>query len=194
MKKQPLFVLVIVGALLLIFVYVGYASIQSLFRKTPVVAVPPVTKVEQQTQIQYKNSSYRIEGSDVQLSNGYAETEATPGSLSKITTRYFGNEAIGDLNGDGVADVAFLLTQETGGSGTFFYLVAALKTQAGYQGSEAYFLGDRIAPQTTEYKDGVITVNYADRKEGVSFAEQPTEGKSIRLSLSTSTMKFVEVK
>jgi len=45
--------------------------------------------------------------------------------------QYFGNEATGDLNGDGQADKAFLVTQDPGGSGTFYYVIAALKTAAG---------------------------------------------------------------
>ena len=81
----------------------------------------------------------------------------------RIVTRYFGNEVTGDLNGDGRDDVAFLLTQETGGSGTFFYVVAALDLPGGLVGTEGLFLGDRIAPQTTELRpDGVVVVNYAD--------------------------------
>src|SRR3989338_11545365 len=68
-----------------------------------------------------KNAEYVIDGQRVKLTNGVAETEAAPGSASKITTRYFGNEVRSDMNGDGREDIAFLLTQETGGSGTFFY-------------------------------------------------------------------------
>ena len=94
-----------------------------------------------------KNAEYIIDGQRVKLVNGVAEMEAAPGSASKITTRYFGNEVRSDMNGDGREDIAFLLTQQTGGSGTFFYAVAALKRGDRYIGSKAVLLGDRIAPQ-----------------------------------------------
>jgi len=66
-----------------------------------------------------KNCEYAVDGKNVKLTNGYNEQETTPDSASKIITRYFGNETTGDFNGDGLSDVAFLLTQELGGSGLF---------------------------------------------------------------------------
>jgi hypothetical protein len=120
--------------------------------------------------------SYLINGETVLLKNGISEAEVTPGSSSKIVTRYFGNGASGDLNGDQRDDVAFLLTQNTGGSGTFFYIVAALKTDYGYTGTNAILLGDRIAPQSTSIENGEIVVNYADRKPDEPFTTPPTVG------------------
>ena len=132
----------------------------------------------------YKNATYLIEGSFVTLTDGFFEIESAPGSATKITTRSFGNEAIGDLNGDGKNDVAFLLTQDAGGSGTFFYVVAALQTAAEVEGTNAIFLGDRIAPQTTSIENGIITVNYADRNPGESFDIQPSLGISKYLKIT----------
>jgi len=141
----------------------------------------------------YKNISYVIEGQSVMLVNGLSEKEVAPGSASKIVTRYFGNEVRHDLDGDGREDVAFLLTQETGGSGTFYYLVAALNKETGYVGSQALLLGDRIAPQTTEVGEGKgIVVNYADRAPGESFAVRPSIGKSLRVLLDPNTLRFGE--
>ena len=42
-------------------------------------------------------------------------------------------------------------------------------------------MGDRIAPQTTEFRDGEVIVNYAERKEEWSFAKGPSMGKSMYL-------------
>src|SRR3989344_8679846 len=142
-----------------------------------------------------KNAEYVIDGQRVKLVNGVAEMEAAPGSASKITTRYFGNEVRSDMNGDGREDVAFLLTQETGGSGTFFYVVAALNTENGYIGSEAILLGDRIAPQTTELSQNpnhqnVIVVNYADRASGEAMTVAPSVSKSVWLKLDPAAMQF----
>ncbi len=142
----------------------------------------------------YKDALYTIAGEKVRLKDGVSISPTAPGSATSITTKYFGNEVGADFNGDGKEDVAFLLTQNTGGSGTFYYVVAALNTERGYVGSEGIFLGDRIAPQTTELKDNnVIVVNYAERKPGESFAEQPSIGKSIWLKLDPATLQFGEV-
>ncbi len=131
-----------------------------------------------------KDATYSIDGQSVTLIDGKAEVEAAPGSASKITTTYFGNEAMGDLNGDGKPDTAFILTQSTGGTGTFYYAVVALKTDSGYQGTNAVLLGDRIAPQTTEIKDGKVIVNYADRKAGEPMTASPSVGVSKYLKVS----------
>jgi heat shock protein HslJ len=135
-----------------------------------------------------------LAGQRVELANGAAEAEAAPGSASKIRTRYFGNEAHHDLNGDGREDVVFLLTQETGGSGVFYYVVTALATEQGFVGSEGALLGDRVAPQTLEIgADDIVTVTYADRAPGESFAVAPSQGKTIRLLLDADTLQFGEV-
>lgn len=140
----------------------------------------------------YKDTTYTIEEEQVTLVNGEAIVDVAPGSATKITTRVFGNEAEGDLNGDGVSDIAFLLTQDTGGSGTFYYVVAALKTDAGYQGTNAVFLGDRIAPQSTEVRGGEVIVNYADRKLGEALTVSPSVGISKYFKVMGTTLVEVE--
>ncbi|KND51433.1 MAG: hypothetical protein ABA06_03960 [Parcubacteria bacterium C7867-001] len=144
---------------------------------------------------EYTDAAYRIDGVSVQLTDGFAEVEAAPGSASKITTRYFGNEYRTDVNEDGREDVVFLLTQETGGSGVFFYVVAALNTERGYIGSDGYLLGDRIAPQpigmspNPRHKN-VIVANYADRAAGEPMTTQPSIGKSVYLKLDPASMQW----
>ncbi|MCE9541858.1 META domain-containing protein [Candidatus Kaiserbacteria bacterium] len=142
----------------------------------------------------YKDAEYVIDGQRVRLTDGKSETEAAPGSASKIVTTYFGNEVKKDIDGDGRDDVVFLLTQNTGGSGTFFYVVAALNTPRGYVGSSATLLGDRVAPQTTESGSGAtIIVNYADRAPGEPFTARPSMGKSMYLLFDAKSMQFGEV-
>lgn len=138
----------------------------------------------------YKNTTYTIEGQSVTLVDGYAETAAAPGAAAMVITKYFGNEATGDLNGDGAPDVAFLITQDPGGTGTFFYVVAAVKTAEGYRGTDAVFLGDRIAPQTTEIREGKLIVNYAERAPGEPMTARPSVGKSLYLKLDPATLQF----
>ncbi len=126
----------------------------------------------------YKNGTYIINGASIRLANGRAEAEIAPGSASKLITQYFGNAASGDFNGDGTADIAFILTQSGGGSGTFYYSVVALKTPDGYIGTNAILLGDRISPQTTEVRGGEIIVNYADRMPGEPMTARTSLGVS----------------
>jgi hypothetical protein len=142
--------------------------------------------------IDYKNATYLIESQSVTLTNGRAESTSAPGSASKTVTQYFGNEVKGDLNGDGLPDVAFIITQNSGGSGTFYYAVAALKTKTGYRGSNAVLLGDRIAPQSTEIKNGQLIVNYADRKAREPMTVKPSVSISKYLKIQGASL--IEVK
>ena len=74
-----------------------------------------------------ENATYPVE----QAKNGHAalldgeyRQEIAPGSASEIIVRVVGF-TFGDLDGDGVQDAAILLTVDSGGSGTFYYLYAA---------------------------------------------------------------------
>lgn len=100
----------------------------------------------------------------------------------------FGNSASGDIDGDSVPDEVFLYTKDDGGSGTFFYVVAALKRDGGYLGTNPIFLGDRIAPQTTEIRSGKIIVNYAIRNPTDPMTTAPSIGTSMYLTISGSTL------
>jgi len=120
-----------------------------------------------------QNAVYSVDGQLIILKNGLSNDTATG-----LKTQYFGNEATGDLNSDGRDDVAFMLTQDGGGSGTFFYLTAALAVNYAYQGLNAVLLGDRIAPQNVQIKDGEITVNYADRAKDEPMTTAPSTGVS----------------
>ena len=142
-----------------------------------------------------ENAAYMLNGMHVELKNGQAEVEAAPGSASKIVTKIFGNELKTDLNGDGREDVAFILVQSSGGSGTFYYAVAALNTKDGWMGSDGYLLGDRIAPQATTLspnpkQKGVIVFNYAERGVHEPMTTPPSIGKSVYLKLDPQTMQW----
>jgi len=142
--------------------------------------------------VDYKNATYIIEGQSVTLINGKAEAPTAPGSVSKIVTQYFGNESFGDLTNDGVPDIAFILTQDSGGSGTFYYAVAAIRTASGYKGTNAILLGDRIAPQTTQIEYGEAVFNYADRATGEPMTAQPSVGVSKYLKVEGLTLEEVK--
>ncbi len=182
----------IIGLVVLIVVLVGgfYALNAYIYNEK---------QVDEGVSLDPKDGRYIISGEFVQLVDGVSETAIAQGSASTMKTQYFGNEARGDLDGDGDEDVVFLITQEGGGSGTFFYLVGAIKEEKGYRGTNAVLIGDRIAPQTTEYRDlsgqvgGQIIVNYAERAPGEPMTVQPSMGKSLYLKYDPESMSFGEL-
>jgi hypothetical protein len=131
-----------------------------------------------------QNATYMIDGQPVTLVNGVSEVEAAPGSATKTTTRYFGNEARGDLNGDGQEDLAYLITYDGGGSGLFYFVAAAIKGADGYKITNPFLVGDRVAPQTTEIVSGELRVNYATRGQGEPMTAQPSVGVTMRLKVT----------
>lgn len=142
-----------------------------------------------------KNATYTFDGVSVTLIDGFSEVEVVEGSATKETTQYFGNEVKTDLNNDGREDTVFLVARNTGGTGTFFYAVASLNTEEGWKGSQAFLLGDRIAPQTTEVSnnpshENVVVVNYLEHGLNQTMSEQPSVGKSVWLKLDVESMSF----
>ncbi len=133
-----------------------------------------------------KNATYVIDGQSVTLVNGISEVESAPGSSSKTTTRYFGNEAYGDVDGDDDNDAAFLITQDGGGTGLFYYVVVALRTPKGYQLTNTFFVGDRIAPQSTEIQEDAkeLHVNFAERRKGEPMSAEPSVGAVLLLKVT----------
>ena len=133
----------------------------------------------------YKTAYYVINGERVTLGEGGVE--------------YFGNEIRADFDDDGQDDdVAFLITSQPGGSGTFYYAVAAINTDEGYLGSSAYFLGDRIAPQSTTGSENpahvnVVAFNFTERAPGEPMSAAPSLGKSVLLKFDLASMQFGEV-
>ncbi|MEY4747045.1 MAG: hypothetical protein RLZZ416_94 [Candidatus Parcubacteria bacterium] len=181
--KNPVYrvltILLIIAALALAWVQVVTDKVSETIR---ILMVHP-------SAADYKNTTFTIEGQKVRLVDGTA-------AGGDVMTRYFGNNLKTDLNGDDIPDLAFLLTQERGGSGTFFYVVAAVQKPDGtYIGSDGYLLGDRIAPQNLDESQNlrqknVIVVNYADRAPEEPMSAQPSVGKSVYLKLDSATMQW----
>jgi hypothetical protein len=153
----------------------------------PAGGLPPSTAPASEV-ARLRNASFQVEGLPVTLADGVSETAAAPGSAARVVTRYFGNEATGDLDGDGVADAAFLITQTRGGSGTFFYVVAAVANAGGYAGTNAVLLGDRVAPQSVRVSDRALVVTYAERGPGAAMTDRPSVGVSKTLRLVGTTL------
>ncbi|MFZ5571822.1 MAG: hypothetical protein ACOZF0_15585 [Thermodesulfobacteriota bacterium] len=137
-------------------------------------------------------ATYHIENRAVKLSNGRAEQAGVPGSAAKIITEVYGAPVSGDLNGDGLDDAALFLVQTSGGSGTFYYVAAAIADNGRVQGTPAVFLGDRVAPKTLSIRNGVVIVSYTDRGPGQSMAVSPAIGRTRYLTLEEGRLKAVK--
>lgn len=138
------------------------------------------------------DGTYTISGMKFTLQNGFSEV-ADIGIAAKTITRYFGKDAIGDVNNDGRKDRAFLITQEFGGNDKFFYLVALLDTPSGKVGTQALYLGELIVPQRISIDSkGIVLINYLDRNEGQSFTDPASVKKSLSLRFNAETLRFAE--
>ena len=110
------------------------------------------------------NATYLIEGRAVHLIDGSREVAAALGSATKIRTAVLGQPVYGDIDGDGDKDAALLLTHDPGGSGTFYYVAAAISLNGRYQATNTVLLGDRIAPMDITIRSGTVVVKFADRR------------------------------
>jgi ABC-type nickel/cobalt efflux system permease component RcnA len=86
-------------------------------------------ELKQKAVLDPQNATYIIEDQEITLINGASEEE--------LITQYFGNEVRGDFNNDGVEDTAFLLVQDGGGSGAFYYVAAVLGSVDDSKGTNA---------------------------------------------------------
>jgi len=120
------------------------------------------------------NTRFNINQSDIQLVNGYAEKSAAASYSNKITTQVWGAPKVADLNADGQQDAVLVLSQNTGGSGTFYYLVVAIRDGNIYKGGKGLLLGDRIQPQDIRVADNRVTVEFLDRLENAPYTTSPT--------------------
>jgi len=142
---------------------------------TPAVNDTPDAKV--MAPVRAEDSVYVIDGEPVTFREGKFFTD-TPGTGAQPDIHFFGPLATGDLNGDGTPDAAVIIVKDAGGSGTFYYVAAALNYGGEYRGTSAIKIGDRIAPQNIAITDGMITANYADRKPGQPMTAKPSVGVS----------------
>jgi hypothetical protein len=119
------------------------------------------------------NTSYFLENAWIKLENGRAAWQTAPGSASDTRVELWGDAVHGDVTFDGDTDALIFLLYEGGGSGTFFYLAAALSEKGQYRGTNAIWLGDRIGPPAARVRNGVITVEYLDRRPDEPMTAAP---------------------
>jgi len=138
------------------------------------------------------NATYTIEGSEIRLAGGCSQLQTAPGSAMRTRTLAFGNPVYGDLDGDGDEDAAVILVQDPGGSGTFYYIGAALGVKGGYRGTNAVLLGDRVTPLKVDIRNGVIFIDYRDRRPEEPMAIPPSIGNSAYLTLKSGNLTAIK--
>ena len=127
------------------------------------------------------NTSYWIEGHLVGLVAGRCERPAAPGSASMTRTAVWGAPVFGDLDNDGKEDAALFLVDDPGGSGTFYYVAAAVSVDGAYRGTHAVPVGDRIGPRSIDIRNGTIVVGFTARRPGEPMSAAPSVNRTMRL-------------
>ncbi len=176
---------IVVGLLMLVIVFSWWQIIELSILKNYVLSIGDISprlanKTITMISMDPLNATYSIDGKQITLKNGMAEETAVPGSVTKSVTRVFGAPQKGDLDGDGIDDYAMLISQDGGGSGVFYYVAVGLTDPNSRKvlGTNSIYLGDRIAPQNISVSNGVILVNYAERRVGEPMTTQPSVGVS----------------
>ena len=132
--------------------------------------------------------TFTFDDETVTLLNGRAESSDTVGLVT--TTELLKEKAYGDINGDGKNDVVVLVSRSGGGSGVFIYAVAYVSGPVSYKGTNAIFLGDRVAPQSVSITNSAAIVRYLDRKVDEPYSAEPTV--SVTKQLVYKNGEFVE--
>lgn len=119
-------------------------------------------------------ASYEIGGECVSLSGGVAVRPVAPDSATRVRTWIWDTPVFGDLDADGDDDAIVWLVHDSGGSGTFHYVAAAIREGGGYRGTRAVRLGDRIAPAGLFIEHRVAGARFLDRRPREPMAAAPT--------------------
>lgn len=95
------------------------------------------------------------------ISNNYPtiSTASVIKSVPSAPKKYFGLEARGDINSDGVDDIAFIIKRKDEVRGDLYYLSASLGVDDGYEGLNLIFLGNGEIPYQIIIEEGVIGVD-----------------------------------
>lgn len=102
--------------------------------------------------------------------------------------------AFGDLDGDGVADGVAVLVENSGGSGSFFYLAGLLNRDGQPENVATTLLGDRVRVESIGIHDGLVELvaaTFADDdpmccpSQRTRFVYELVDGDWVELSAET---------
>jgi uncharacterized protein len=120
--------------------------------------------------IDYKNAIYRVDDRDVTLLEGQHTQSAAADSAAQEITHIVEPPAhvAGKLGGRNA--VAVFLSEQGGGSGTFYYVALAFDDGRG----TTFKVGDRIQPVSIAINGDDLVVGYLDRNADEPMAVPPT--------------------
>lgn len=133
---------------------------------------------EQGTTFDFGNHMYTIDDKEVSFVQGLVVNKDT---LSSHQAQVSEKRVSPSQN-----RAAAILIDQPGGSGTFYYLVAAMKKDGKETFSAPVLLGDRIKVASVIVDDpgmennGVVTVKYLDRLESEPMSAQPSIEKVLK--------------
>jgi heat shock protein HslJ len=121
-------------------------------------AEAPVASEPAWTADTLKNAAYTLEDlGDVQLVDGEYTHQYGDGA-SMVDNVSVVDVVLGDLDGNGDDDAAVILVWQSGGSGSFLYLVAMRNDDGTPQQAGIISLGDRVQPGSFTITDGTIVL------------------------------------
>lgn len=107
--------------------------------------------------------SASVAGGKIPLANGRWKDPAEGGSSFTLLPQ----RAVGDLDGDGLADAAGILVETSIGTGSFSYLFALLSRDRGaVQAGPPEWLGDRsVIERLSIDRKGILSVRYLTHRD-----------------------------
>lgn len=180
------------GQFLLIFCALGLAF-AGLFLVTSPLTEENFSRVQHHP-INIDNAIVNIDGEEIALSGGFSDVAlSNPEDASThVVTTLTPFVARGDINHDGAQDAIGIVTQTTGGSGVFFYVVPVVRTLNGTQSGAAHLVGDRVKIQNIVIKENIITVYYLDRSQDEPFSTPPSVAKTLHFTFTDGALVLVE--
>jgi hypothetical protein len=139
------------------------------------------------------NSTYLLGKESITLVNGIFEKKAAPNSSAVNKTQVWEQPIIGDLNADGKDDAAVCLINTPGGSGTFYYIAAAINdaNMKNFKGTNAVFLGDRIQLSKLSIENNIISVTYNEIQAGKAMTATPSVTVSKKFKVENGLLKEI---
>ena len=142
-----------------------------------------------------EQATYLTESADAgeaTLEDGEFREPLAPGSAGELIIQ-LGKWATGDLDGEGGGDAAAITIEQTGGSGTFYFVHALVGEDGDLRDAGVAFLGDRIRVEGVSIHDGAITVALLDRAPDAAMASAPTVAVIRRFTLQGGELVELEV-
>lgn len=178
MKKPWLVIAGVILAVVAVGVVIGVLH-QAERGKTKTAALDPASAAQ--------NLTVTIDDQPFTLVDGVAEVPAAADSATVNTLRVVGDPVGGDVTDDGKPEAALLLSNEPGGSGTFYYAVLAVNEDGAWHATNALPLGDRIKPEDVEFTGGRFVYRFLVRAAGEPMAGSPKVEKLVPIRFDPST-------